>query len=119
MGPTLASARLDVLLRARTRPRIGRPAFPHRCPQPRPSLGDTAQLSERPIGHTLRKGQVMTASTTPPVSLPEKIRHYIGGEFVDSIDGEEFDVLNPVTNEAYIKASSGKKADIEAAVAAA
>src|SRR5699024_10308124 len=37
----------------------------------------------------------------------------------DSIDGEEFDVLNPVTNEAYIKASSGKKADIEAAVAAA
>ncbi|QUL78317.1 MULTISPECIES: 5-carboxymethyl-2-hydroxymuconate semialdehyde dehydrogenase [unclassified Brevibacterium] len=61
----------------------------------------------------------MTASTTPPVSLPEKIRHYIGGEFVDSIDGEEFDVLNPVTNEAYIKASSGKKADIEAAVAAA
>jgi 5-carboxymethyl-2-hydroxymuconic-semialdehyde dehydrogenase len=61
----------------------------------------------------------MTASTTPPVNLPEKIRHYIGGEFVDSIDGEEFDVLNPVTNEAYIKASSGKKADIEAAVAAA
>ena len=61
----------------------------------------------------------MTASTTPPVSLPEKIRHYIGGEFVDSIDGEEFDVLNPVTNEPYIKASSGKEADIEAAVAAA
>ena len=61
----------------------------------------------------------MTASTTPPVNLPEKIRHYIDGEFVDSIDGEEFDVLNPVTNEAYIKASSGKKADIEAAVAAA
>ena len=61
----------------------------------------------------------MTASTTPPVNLPEKIRHYIDGEFVDSIDGEEFDVLNPVTNEAYIKASSGKKADIEAAVASA
>jgi 5-carboxymethyl-2-hydroxymuconic-semialdehyde dehydrogenase len=61
----------------------------------------------------------MTESTTPPASLPEKIRHYIGGEFVDSIDGEEFDVLNPVTNEPYIKASSGKKADIEAAVAAA
>ncbi|GAA1521171.1 aldehyde dehydrogenase [Brevibacterium permense] len=61
----------------------------------------------------------MTQSTTPPADLPEKIRHYIGGEFVDSIDGDEFDVLNPVTNEPYIKAASGKKADIEAAVAAA
>ena len=61
----------------------------------------------------------MTQSTTLPADMPEKIRHYIGGEFVDSIDGDEFDVLNPVTNEAYIKAASGKKADIEAAVAAA
>jgi len=61
----------------------------------------------------------MTESTTPPADMPEKIRHYIGGEFVDSIDGDEFDVLNPVTNEPYIKAASGKKADIEAAVAAA
>lgn len=61
----------------------------------------------------------MTQSTTPPAGIPEKIRHYIGGQFVDSIDGDEFDVLNPVTNEPYIKAASGKKADIEAAVAAA
>ena len=61
----------------------------------------------------------MTQSITPPAGMPEKIRHYINGEFVDSIDGEEFDVLNPVTNEPYIKAASGKKADIEAAVAAA
>ncbi|MFP3397485.1 5-carboxymethyl-2-hydroxymuconate semialdehyde dehydrogenase [Brevibacterium sp. SIMBA_078] len=61
----------------------------------------------------------MTQSTTPPAGMPEKIRHYIGGEFVDSVDGDEFDVLNPVTNEPYIKAASGKKADIEAAVAAA
>ncbi|WP_025777011.1 aldehyde dehydrogenase [Brevibacterium sp. VCM10] len=61
----------------------------------------------------------MTQSTTLPAAMPEKIRHYIGGEFVDSIDGDEFDVLNPVTNEPYITAASGKKADIEAAVAAA
>ncbi|MGC3020935.1 5-carboxymethyl-2-hydroxymuconate semialdehyde dehydrogenase [Brevibacterium sp. FAM 24630] len=61
----------------------------------------------------------MTQSITPPTDMPEKIRHYIGGEFVDSIDGDEFDVLNPVTNEPYIKAASGKKADIEAAVASA
>ncbi|MCF2589206.1 5-carboxymethyl-2-hydroxymuconate semialdehyde dehydrogenase [Brevibacterium sp. UCMA 11752] len=61
----------------------------------------------------------MTESTATPANLPEKIRHYINGEFVDSIDGEEFDVINPVTNEPYIKAASGKKADIDAAVASA
>ncbi|EKU47309.1 5-carboxymethyl-2-hydroxymuconate semialdehyde dehydrogenase [Brevibacterium sp. LS14] len=61
----------------------------------------------------------MTESTTAPANLPEKIRHYIGGEFVDSLDGDEFDVINPVTNEPYIKAASGKKADIDRAVAAA
>ena len=60
-----------------------------------------------------------TAATTPPANLPEKIRHYIGGEFVDSLDGDEFDVINPVTNEPYIRAASGKKADIDRAVAAA
>ena len=56
---------------------------------------------------------------TKPENLPDSIRHYIGGEWVDSIDGDTFDVLNPVTNEPYITAASGKKADIEAAVAAA
>ncbi|MEJ5997831.1 5-carboxymethyl-2-hydroxymuconate semialdehyde dehydrogenase [Corynebacterium sp. H130] len=56
---------------------------------------------------------------TKPAHLPEKIQHYIGGQFVDSIDGETFDVLNPVTNEAYIQCASGKKEDIDAAVAAA
>ncbi|GAA1637928.1 MULTISPECIES: 5-carboxymethyl-2-hydroxymuconate semialdehyde dehydrogenase [Brevibacterium] len=61
----------------------------------------------------------MTASTTAPANLPEKIRHYIDGEFVDSLDGDEFDVINPVTNQPYIKAASGKKADIDRAVAAA
>ena len=54
-----------------------------------------------------------------PKNLPEKIQHYINGEHVDSIDGDTFDVLNPVTNEAYIQAASGKVADIDAAVAAA
>lgn len=57
--------------------------------------------------------------TSQPQHLPEKIQHYIGGKFVDSIDGDTFDVLNPVTNEAYIQAASGKKEDIDAAVAAA
>ena len=54
-----------------------------------------------------------------PENLPGSIRHYINGEWVDSVDGDTFEVLNPVTNKPYIKAASGKKADIEAAVAAA
>lgn len=61
----------------------------------------------------------MTESITAPAGLPEKIRHYINGEFVDSIDGDEFDVINPVDNMPYIRAASGKKADIDAAVASA
>ena len=54
-----------------------------------------------------------------PEGLPDVLRHYIDGEFVDSIDGDTFDVLDPVTNEPYMKAASGKSADIDRAVAAA
>ncbi|WP_166980929.1 5-carboxymethyl-2-hydroxymuconate semialdehyde dehydrogenase [Paramicrobacterium fandaimingii] len=54
-----------------------------------------------------------------PDNLPSSITHYIGGEFVDSISGDTFDVLNPVTNENYVAAASGKKEDIDRAVAAA
>ena len=59
----------------------------------------------------------MTQQT--PAGLPEKIQHFIDGELVDSIGGETFDVLNPVTNETYIQAAAGQQADIDAAVAAA
>ncbi|MEF3119852.1 5-carboxymethyl-2-hydroxymuconate semialdehyde dehydrogenase [Kocuria flava] len=59
------------------------------------------------------------ARTWAPADLPEKIQHYIAGEHVDSLDGDTFEVLNPVTNEAYITAASGKVADVDAAVAAA
>ncbi|MBL3687516.1 5-carboxymethyl-2-hydroxymuconate semialdehyde dehydrogenase [Leucobacter zeae] len=54
-----------------------------------------------------------------PAGLPDKIRHFIDGAFVDSVGGEEFDVLDPVTNENYIRASAGQQADIDLAVAAA
>ena len=60
-----------------------------------------------------------TTAPTKPAGLPERIQHYINGQFVDSTDGETFDVLDPVTNQPYIQAASGKKEDIEAAVAAA
>src|SRR5699024_1373154 len=54
-----------------------------------------------------------------PQDLPEKILHYINGEFVPSIDGDEFEVIDPVTNKPYIKAASGKPEDVDKAVAAA
>lgn len=60
-----------------------------------------------------------TTAPTKPAGLPERIQHYINGQFVDSTDGETFDVLDPVTNQPYIQAASGKKEDIEVAVAAA
>ena len=68
----------------------------------------------------------MTDTTSPaldvrhvPADLPDRIRHYIDGAFVDSQDGDTFDVLEPVSNEVYVQASAGKKADIDLAVAAA
>ncbi|GAA1173532.1 5-carboxymethyl-2-hydroxymuconate semialdehyde dehydrogenase [Nesterenkonia xinjiangensis] len=60
-----------------------------------------------------------TAGHRVPTDLPQSIRHYIDGEFVDSTDGETFDVIDPVTNATYIQAASGKAADVDRAVAAA
>ncbi|NMR20099.1 5-carboxymethyl-2-hydroxymuconate semialdehyde dehydrogenase [Cellulomonas fimi] len=54
-----------------------------------------------------------------PADLPDRIRHYIDGSHVESIDGDTFDVLDPVTNQTYVRAAAGKKADVDAAVAAA
>ena len=54
-----------------------------------------------------------------PAGLPDRIRHFIDGEFVDSVGGETFDVLDPVTNENYIQAAAGQQADVDRAVAAA
>ncbi|TWS24007.1 5-carboxymethyl-2-hydroxymuconate semialdehyde dehydrogenase [Tsukamurella sputi] len=57
--------------------------------------------------------------TRIPENLPAHIPHYIGGRRVDSIGGERFDVLDPVTNETYATAAAGRKADVDAAVDAA
>ncbi|MEV0055244.1 5-carboxymethyl-2-hydroxymuconate semialdehyde dehydrogenase [Saccharopolyspora shandongensis] len=54
-----------------------------------------------------------------PENLPKQIQHFIDGEFVDSLDGDTFDVLDPVSNQNYLKAAAGKQADIDRAVAAA
>jgi 5-carboxymethyl-2-hydroxymuconic-semialdehyde dehydrogenase len=60
----------------------------------------------------------MTAHHVPE-GLPTRIRHYIDGRFVDSIGGETFEVLDPVTNQNYATAAAGQQADIDAAVEAA
>ena len=54
-----------------------------------------------------------------PDDLPAKIQHYIDGAFVDSVGAETFGVLDPVSNETYVQAAAGQKADIDRAVAAA
>ena len=54
-----------------------------------------------------------------PENLPAEILHYIDGEFVESVSGETFDVLDPVSNENYATAASGQSEDIDRAVAAA
>lgn len=58
-------------------------------------------------------------ATHTPANLPTHLRHYIGGEFVDSISGRTFDVLEPAGNTVYATAAAGQHADIDRAVAAA
>src|SRR5690348_4004002 len=50
---------------------------------------------------------------------PEHLPHHIGGRDLDSVGGETFEVLDPVTNRAYATAAAGQRADVDAAVAAA
>ncbi len=59
-----------------------------------------------------------------PKDLPDRIRHYIDGALIDSVgvDGQPggtFDVLDPVSNETYVQAAAGTKADVDLAVASA
>jgi 5-carboxymethyl-2-hydroxymuconic-semialdehyde dehydrogenase len=54
-----------------------------------------------------------------PQGLPDRIQHFIDGEFVDSISGTTFDVLDPVSNETYVTAAAGRKEDVDRAVRAA
>ena len=54
-----------------------------------------------------------------PENLPTHLQHFIGGRFVDSVNGETFDVLDPVSNQTYATAAAGQQADIDLAVAAA
>ncbi len=46
-------------------------------------------------------------------------RHFIGGEFRDSLSGQVFDVISPVTEQRVTTAARGDAADVAAAVGAA
>lgn len=54
-----------------------------------------------------------------PEGLPARIQHFIDGKFVDSVGGEEFDVLEPVSNKTYITAAAAQQVDVDLAVASA
>ncbi|WP_330241447.1 5-carboxymethyl-2-hydroxymuconate semialdehyde dehydrogenase [Streptomyces sp. NBC_00525] len=63
-------------------------------------------MSTNPTGHR-------------PQDLPERIRHWIGGELLDSADGRTFPVSDPVSNTPYATAAAGDRADVDRAVSAA
>ena len=46
-----------------------------------------------------------------------KGRHFIGGEFRDSVSGAVFDVISPVTEQPFTTAARGEAPDVAAAVA--
>jgi 5-carboxymethyl-2-hydroxymuconic-semialdehyde dehydrogenase len=58
-------------------------------------------------------------ATALPVGLPSVLRHYIGGEHVDSASGNVLDVTDPVTHTVYATVAAGDAADVDRAVAAA
>jgi 5-carboxymethyl-2-hydroxymuconic-semialdehyde dehydrogenase len=60
----------------------------------------------------------LTASTRP-ADLPDRLQLYIDGQYVDASDGGTFEVLNPATNEVFLRAAAGTKDDADRAVAAA
>ena len=65
----------------------------------------------------------MSVETSPtlgyiPDNLPDRIQHFIDGEFVDSLGGETFDVLDPVSNQTYATAAAGRRKTSTCAVAA-
>lgn len=54
-----------------------------------------------------------------PAGVPDRLQHFIGGEFVDSRSGATFEVLDPMTNQPYLTAAAGQAEDVDRAVTAA
>ena len=60
----------------------------------------------------------MTSPTTTEQQVRDA-RMFIGGEQVDALDGQTFDVTNPATGEVFARVPLGGKADVDRAVEAA
>jgi 5-carboxymethyl-2-hydroxymuconic-semialdehyde dehydrogenase len=58
-------------------------------------------------------------SAASPPGVPSTLRHYIGGEHVDSADGATLEVVDPVSHARYATLAAGSAADVDRAVAAA
>lgn len=54
-----------------------------------------------------------------PADLPQALRHHIGGQPADSVDGATFTVAEPATNTPYAEVAAGSASDIGRAVDAA
>jgi acyl-CoA reductase-like NAD-dependent aldehyde dehydrogenase len=51
--------------------------------------------------------------------MSREYKMYINGEWVNALDGETYDDLNPYTGEVFAQVSSGKRGDAKRAVEAA
>jgi 5-carboxymethyl-2-hydroxymuconic-semialdehyde dehydrogenase len=59
------------------------------------------------------------AQPARPAGLPTTLEHFIGGAHVASVDGETFEVADPVSNQPYASVAAGAAKDVDRAVAAA
>jgi aldehyde dehydrogenase len=70
------------------------------------------------MGSSNQKGSA-TGSVAEGLGLPEQYGLFIGGKFVEPIEGQYWDNVSPINGEPFIKAARGSKKDIDAAVSAA
>jgi aldehyde dehydrogenase len=52
-------------------------------------------------------------------SFPDRYENFIGGKWVDPVDGEYFENVSPVTGEPFVQVARSKAADVELALDAA
>ena len=60
-----------------------------------------------------------TTSPLDTLRAPGTVKHFIGGEWVESADGQTFETTNPATNEPIARIAKGGEADLQRAIVAA
>jgi betaine-aldehyde dehydrogenase len=58
-------------------------------------------------------------ATSAPATAPRDVKMVIGGDLVDALDGQTFNVMNPATGAVMARAPLGGRADVDRAVNAA